>query len=152
MYSIEIEAFSSATPELLNEIVNLSQQITELDQGLTQQAFEQRMLNSQALILVARVEGELAGFKLGYAKNDREFYSWLGGVAPDFRQLGLAKEMLQYQEKWAKARGYHQIQVKTRNCYTAMLNMLISNNYQITDLQTDPANLARHKLHLQKSV
>ena len=152
MYSIEIEAHTSATPELVNELIQLSQQVTELDSGLTLADFNARMLDTQALILLARVEGELAGFKLGYALGSDTFYSWLGGVQADFRRLGLAKEMLLYQEKWAKAQGFSQIHVKTRNCYPAMINMLISNQYQIADLVADSQNLSKNKLYLQKRV
>ncbi|QIR16285.1 GNAT family N-acetyltransferase [Shewanella aestuarii] len=113
---------------------------------------KQRLACHDCLILLAYVEGEVAGFKLGYAKTDGEFYSWLGGVLPDFRQLGLAKSMLEYQERWAQQQGYSLITVKTHNHFNAMLNMLVSSQYQITAIDTDKANVSLNKLHLQKSL
>lgn len=152
MYSIEIKAESSLTPELAAQLIELSQQIPELDHPLTNEVLDQRLQGKTCLILVAYVEGELAGFKLGYEQEETIFYSWLGGVAFDFRRLGLAQSLLEYQETWARRQGYNHIQVKTLNRFPAMLNLLISNQYLITELTADPKSLVDHKLYLCKSI
>lgn len=152
MYSIEIKAESSLTPELAVQLIQLSQQIPELDHPLTNEVLDQRLQGKTCLILVAYVEGELAGFKLGYEQEETIFYSWLGGVASDFRRLGLAQSLLEYQETWARRQGYNHIQVKTLNRFPAMLNLLISNQYLITELTADPKSLVDHKLYLCKSI
>lgn len=152
MYSIEIKAESSLTPELAAQLIQLSQQIPELDHPLTNEMLDQRLQGKTCLILVAYVEGELAGFKLGYEQEETIFYSWLGGVAFDFRRLGLAQSLLEYQETWARRQGYNHIQVKTMNRFPAMLNLLISNQYLITELTADPKSLVDHKLYLCKSI
>ncbi|MGI2182568.1 GNAT family N-acetyltransferase [Shewanella oncorhynchi] len=152
MYSIEIKAESSLTPELAAQLIQLNQQIPELDHPLTNEVLDQRLQGKTCLILVAYVEGELAGFKLGYEQEEAIFYSWLGGVAFDFRRLGLAQSLLEYQETWARRQGYNHIQVKTMNRFPAMLNLLISNQYLITELTADPKSLVDHKLHLCKSI
>lgn len=152
MYSIEIKALTVLTPELTEQLVELSQQIPELDRPLTSQILTERLTGKTCLILLAYVEGELAGFKLGYGQDETRFYSWLGGVASDFRRLGLAQSLLEYQETWAHRQGYRHIQVKTMNRFPAMLNLLIRNQYLITELNTDPKNLIDHKLHLSKSI
>ncbi|MCS6119127.1 GNAT family N-acetyltransferase [Shewanella baltica] len=152
MYSIEIKAESGLTPELATQLIQLSKQIPELDRPLTSEVLNQRLQGKKCLILVAYVEGELAGFKLGYEQEEAIFYSWLGGVASDFRRLGLAQSLLEYQETWARRQGYNHIQVKTMNRFPAMLNLLISNQYLITELSADPKSLVDHKLHLRKSI
>lgn len=152
MYSIEIKAESSLNPELAAQLIELSQQIPELDHPLTNEVLDQRLQGKTCLILVAYVEGELAGFKLGYEQEEAIFYSWLGGVASDFRRLGLAQSLLEYQETWARRQGYNHIQVKTLNRFPAMLNLLISNQYLITELTADPKSLVDHKLYLCKSI
>ncbi|MFG7352656.1 GNAT family N-acetyltransferase [Shewanella oncorhynchi] len=152
MYSIEIKAESSLTPELAAQLIQLSQQIPELDHPLTNEVLDQRLQGKTCLILVAYLEGELAGFKLGYEQEETIFYSWLGGVASDFRRLGLAQSLLEYQETWARRQGYNHIQVKTLNRFPAMLNLLISNQYLITELTADPKSLVDHKLYLCKSI
>ncbi|MCS6114012.1 GNAT family N-acetyltransferase [Shewanella baltica] len=152
MYSIEIKAESGLTPELATQLIELSKQIPELDRPLTSEVLNQRLQGKKCLILVAYVEGELAGFKLGYEQEEAIFYSWLGGVASDFRRLGLAQSLLEYQETWACRQGYNHIQVKTMNRFPAMLNLLISNQYLITELNADPKSLVDHKLYLRKSI
>lgn len=152
MYSIEIQALTALTPELTEQLVELSQQIPELDRPLTSQILAERLTGKTCLILLAYVEAELAGFKLGYGQDETRFYSWLGGVASDFRRLGLAQSLLEYQETWAHRQGYRHIQVKTMNRFPAMLNLLIRNQYLITELSTDPKNLIDHRLHLSKSI
>ncbi|MGS0681660.1 GNAT family N-acetyltransferase [Shewanella sp. 125m-7] len=152
MYTIEIEAVTEFTPEVLEQIQTVYSAIPEFEQGYASQEIRQRLLAGPALLLIAKVEGEIAGFKLGYQTDDQVFYSWLGGVTPDFRGLGLAKSLLEYQERWATEQGYQRIDVKTRNCFPSMLNMLISNQYQITAMVSDAQNHSQNKLHLQKHV
>jgi len=152
MYTLAIREFTDATNTVCQLIAQLTQQVPELDSPQTQADIQQRLNSAPCLILIAYVEGEVAGFKLGYAKHDTEFYSWLGGVLPDFRQLGLAKSMLEYQEKWVAHKGYVTLSVKTRNQFNAMLNMLVSRQYQITAVEADQSNISQHKLHLQKQL
>jgi ribosomal protein S18 acetylase RimI-like enzyme len=152
MYSIDIEAMTSITQETLVELTRMSRQIPELRSGLTQTEFNQRMAEKHCLILLARVEGEIAGFKLGYALEEGVFYSWLGGVLPDFRNLGLAGAMLRHQEVWARQRGFHQIRVKTRNHFKAMLTMLVKHGYQIIAMKADPELSANNRLELSKNI
>ncbi|MCL1142776.1 GNAT family N-acetyltransferase [Shewanella gaetbuli] len=152
MYTIEIREFTQATADACQLIAQLSAQVPELDKPQTQLDIAERLAANPCLILVAYVEGEVAGFKLGYAKQNDEFYSWLGGVLPDFRQLGLAKTMLEYQEKWAAEQGYKRLSVKTRNHFNAMLNMLVSRQYHITGLESDHHDTSNNKLHLQKQL
>lgn len=150
MYTIEIEAITEFTPEVLELIQTTYSIIPEFEQGYASQEIAKRLLAGPALLLIARVEGEIAGFKLGYQTEEQVFYSWLGGIAPDFRGLGLAKSLLEYQERWAVEQGYQRIEVKTRNCFPAMLNMLISSKYQITALLSDAQHHSQNMLHLQK--
>ncbi|MCG9965514.1 MAG: GNAT family N-acetyltransferase [Shewanella sp.] len=152
MYSIEIKAMTALTPELTTQLLELSKQIPELDRPLSSDSLTARLSGKTCLILLAYVEGELAGFKLGYEQEKGVFYSWLGGVASDFRRLGLAQSLLEYQEKWASNQGYNHIQVKTMNRFPAMLNLLIRNQYLITELKADPLSQIDHKLHLSKSI
>ena len=151
MLNIQIEAHTELTAELAEKIALLTAQISELDRAQTIESIEQRLGNKTSLILLTYVEGELAGFKLGYQIEAHCFYSWLGGVVADFRNIGLAKSMLEYQEKWAAAQGFSRLEVKTRNQYKAMLNMLVANQYQITQVESH-SNIAKNKLHLQKSL
>ena len=91
MYRVEIEQTTLATPRLLHNLLALSQSMPEFDNPYPLAEYQLRLSNKPILALFIKVEGEIAGFKLGYEQNDTKFYSWLGGVLPDFRGLGLAK-------------------------------------------------------------
>jgi predicted GNAT superfamily acetyltransferase len=66
------------------------------------------------LALIARnKEGSIIGFKLGYAQSDDVFYSWLGGVHPQYRNIGVASEMIEAQHGWCKQKNFSMIRTKS---------------------------------------
>ena len=55
------------------------------------------------LSLIAEIENQSVGFKIGYDRfKDGSFYSWMGGVLPEFRKKGVASALADFQENWAK--------------------------------------------------
>jgi predicted GNAT superfamily acetyltransferase len=83
---------------------------------------KKRLATAQDLCLqVAYVGDELAGFKIGYAKDKALYYSWLGAVGERFRGRGIAKELMLQQHDWCKAKGYERVQTKTMNRWKEML-------------------------------
>jgi len=104
--------------------------IPEFDRPRTLQDLQAR-LPAGTLVLIAKIDSLLAGFKIAYPLSDTELYSWLGGVLPAYRQAGLAQQLLAFQEDCARERGFHTLSVKSMNRYPAMLRLLIRNGYQI---------------------
>ena len=152
MYSTHIQAITQFTLADAQLAASLMQSIPEFDKPVSAEAMLERIGAAPALLLLCHVEDELAGFKLGYEKSPGEFYSWLGGVLPDFRKLGLAQSMLLTQEQWASEQGYSLLKVKTRNSFPAMLSMLVQNRYQIAAIQGEGVSLAEQKISLQKTL
>jgi len=126
--SIKIEIGSAA------DIVALSKQIPEFEQATTLERLQSRLDGVAGLILVAKFEDVVVGYKVGYQLTEDTFYSWLGGVIPEHRKHGVATLLLNYQEKWARNSGYKKIKVKSMNRFSGMLKLLISNGYEIVDL------------------
>ncbi|BDM62793.1 N-acetyltransferase GCN5 [Shewanella sp. NFH-SH190041] len=151
MYATHIETISHTSPDQWHVVMQLYQQLPEFDNRHQLSDLSNTLQHKSHLLQLGYIAGELAGFKLGYALNDQIFYSWLGGVLPDYRNLGLAKHMLQQQEQWAKTQGYQVMQVKSSNRFRAMLTMLISRGYHITAL-AEHSNIADHQLTLQKPL
>jgi GNAT superfamily N-acetyltransferase len=135
----------------LEEIHRLYQQIPEFGNLHNLNDLQQRIGSLPMAALIAEVDGQAAGFKLGYQQQDRVFYSWLGAVLPACRRHGVALALLAEQENWARAQGYHQLRVKTRNQFRAMLMMLINNHYQIVQL-AKKGEVADYRLLLEKTL
>jgi GNAT superfamily N-acetyltransferase len=59
---------------------------------------EQRIINTfdreDVLMLLARMEGQPVGFKIGYRFKAKTYYSAKGGVLPNFRRQGIARALL----------------------------------------------------------
>lgn len=84
------------------------------------------------IALVAYAGGKPCGYKIGYAQSAKRFYSWIGGVHPDFRGRGLAKELMRTQHEAAKAKGYKYVVTHTHNKYLPMLILNLKSGFQIT--------------------
>ena len=78
-----------------------------------------------------------AAFKLGYWQDQHCFYSWIGGVIPSARRAGLAKALLDAQERRLRELGVAVVTVKSMNRYPGMMALLISNGYWIAGLEGD---------------
>ncbi len=150
MYTTSIERHTELTKSQLQTLIELSQQIPEFENRYSLEDYQQRLEGKSVLLQFIRVEGELVGFKLGYGIQQAQFYSWLGAILPEFRQLGLAKELLADQEAWAKENGFNHMEVKTYNRFAAMLQMLIQQGYKIVSLQNSNAKIDDNKLVLNK--
>lgn len=145
------------TTGTIEEAVAISQQIPEFQYApLSSEAevnlYRRRMLNKPNIILIARVNGQPAGFKAGCQRyNSRTFYSFMGAVLPQYRRMGVARALAQEQEKWAKQNGYTRLVFKTRNRFANMLLFAISNGFKIVKVK--PAQtIADYRIHLQKRI
>ncbi|MEH6533733.1 MAG: GNAT family N-acetyltransferase [Photobacterium frigidiphilum] len=133
----------------LAEAIIVLNQISEFDHPETEDSLMQRLAGHASLILVAEHEGSLVGVKIGYRLSDSTFYSWLGGVAPAGRRLGIAQALLDTQETWAIGLGYQKINVKSRNCFPSMLMLLMKNSYLIEDIEKK-GNVADYRIYFAK--
>lgn len=82
-------------------------------------------------LIVASIENENIGFKLGYETSQNDFYSWLGGVVKGYQNLGIASAMMKKQHQWCEQTGYKKIQTKTLNRFPNMLILNIQNGFEI---------------------
>lgn len=108
---------------------------TERQTELSQKWGERMQANS--LTILARVAGEPAGFKAGYALDDRVFYSWLGGVLPEFRRTGIGQMLLDYQHRWCREQSFRIIRTHTLNQWKNMLLLNLRNGFDIAGTFTD---------------
>lgn len=114
--------------------------------------FIKRLSGIESLILVAVTNNRNVGFKVGYKRHqDGSLYSWMGGVVPEFRKLGIAKKLADYQEKWAIKRGYTAIIFKTRNYLKPMLIFALKNGFNVIDV-IPKEKITNHRIILRKEL
>lgn len=66
---------------------------------------------------------KLVGFKMGYAVTSRRYYSWLGGVHPEFRGSGLARKLMEQQHDWIRDNGFSIVETKVMEGNVAMRDL-----------------------------
>lgn len=109
-----------------------------------------KLAGRQVFLVIAGVDGEVAGFKIGYADNEPGvFYSWLGGVKPKFRGYGLGEEMMKRQHAYCGTEGYRRIRTKSENPFKAMLRLNLKMGFDIVGTEEGPRGL---KIVMEKKI
>ena len=121
-----------ATP---NELLWVHERIPEFPGKASLEFYTDRLKHRLFLALVAEKEGELLGFKVGYQTDTADvFYSWMGGVRPEFRKQGIADALAEFQENWARERGFRSVYFKTRNRFPAMISFGLSRGFKVMEV------------------
>lgn len=100
------------------------------------------------IILLCYYQNQLLGFKIGYRYNDVTFYSWVGGVLPEQRKKGIARQMAQLQEQKVKEKGYLKIRTKSMNRFKPMMILNLKNGFEIKSMYTN--KVGQTKIVFQK--
>ncbi|GAA0879680.1 GNAT family N-acetyltransferase [Algoriphagus jejuensis] len=119
----------------LAELLWVHERIPEFPGKASLDFYLDRLRHRLYLALVAEQDGDLFGFKVGYQSETPDtFYSWMGGVRPEFRKHGLADGLADYQEAWAREKGFKSLFFKTRNRFPAMISFGLSRGFRIIDV------------------
>ena len=89
------------------------------------------------LLLARNDGGQPVGFKLGYRERPGRFYSWLGGVLPEYRGQGLARLLMDRQHAYCRDQGYRFIRTQTRNRWRQMLILNLKAGFDVIGTQTN---------------
>ncbi|GJM31572.1 MAG: N-acetyltransferase [Saprospiraceae bacterium] len=134
----------------ITTVVQLSREIPEFIDPPTAEKYHQRLDTVPYLILVAWEVEKAVGFKVGY-ERDGSFYSWMGGVLPGFRRMGIAQALADHQEAWARQHFYSSITFKTRNQHKNMLTFALRNGFDIIGFK-EKETVATNRILLRKTL
>lgn len=136
----------------IEEVVKVNATIVEFDAAYSKEYFEDRYKDTEKLVILAYIDNNPAGYIISYDRfHDGSFYCWMAGVNPDFRKKGILKELMNYQNNWAKEKGYKKIKIKTRNARREMLSYLIKYWFFLTEvIQKEDIN--DNRILLEKSL
>lgn len=122
-------------PELISEVASLSEQIFEppaIDY------FWRLTRMPEVSLFCAREEGRLLAFKAGYAIAERKYYSWLGAVAPDRRNQGIASELARRQHAWLRECGFSVVETSSRNNNSIMTRINLASGFVMIGTKIEP--------------
>ena len=115
------------------ECVDLSSKIPEFNSPYKIEEYKKRC-TGKYLALIGEIDNQSVGFKIGYDRlKDGSFYSWMGGVLPKFRRMGVAYSLANFQEKWAAENGFSSILLKTRQKHDEMIAFSLNRGFIITE-------------------
>ena len=90
------------------------------------------------LIQLCLNSNQIVGMKLGYEEKPGYFYSWLGGVLPEFRRLGIASQLMRAQHDWCQGKGYAYIETRTRTNNPGMMILNLKVGFKPEGFVIDP--------------
>jgi GNAT superfamily N-acetyltransferase len=100
--------------------------------------FERRFeARHSVLTLLARVGDRPVGFWIGFELKPGVFYHWLGAVASDLRRGGIAQQLQEAMESWARENGYEFVRTECLNAQREFIHFAIHTGYQIVGIRWD---------------
>ena len=145
--SIHYSQFRSLPEDqVVNGLVTLHQSIF----GASDDLITKMASKPEILIDMAMADSRVIGYKIGYELDPHTFYSWLGGVDPEYRKQGIAAELMKRQHHTLKELRYTVVQTKTMNKWRSMLILNIRNGFDVMDTYTNEKGL--HKIILEKKL
>lgn len=131
-----VEILGVPEAKLAQDILTLSADVLPSHRAVD---LEGRLGSAQSPLSVLAFAGEqLVGFKLGYSDRPGRFYSWLGGVAPDWRRQGIARESMARQHAWCRAQGFTRVRTHSTNTHRAMLLLNLSWGFDVVGTVCPP--------------
>lgn len=118
--------------------------------GTTDNLIDKMASKPQPLIIIAKLDENVIGYKIGYELDSQTFYSWLGGVSADYRKHGIASRLLKMQHQLLIDKGYRIVRTKTMNKWRGMLMLNIKHGFDVMETYTDENG--RHKIVLEKKL
>ena len=134
----------------ITTVVRLSKLLPEFSEPHEATEYVRRMEGKRSLVLIAYWDNQPVGFKVGYQREDY-FYSWMGGVLPEWRRKGIARALSKYMEEWASQSGFRRIRFKTRNRHKYMLCFAILNGFDIIEVEARN-EIGEFRLFLEKKL
>ncbi|MCP8616188.1 GNAT family N-acetyltransferase [Salirhabdus salicampi] len=137
---------SIPNPVVLEGILELHKDIF----GTSDDLINKMKSKPNLLVITAKDNKKVIGYKIGYEIDRNKFYSWLGGVDTNYRKYGVASMLMKKQHQYLKDKGYNVVQTKTMNKWRSMLVLNIKNGFDVIDTYIDEKGL--HKIVLEKNL
>ncbi|MBI1337591.1 MAG: GNAT family N-acetyltransferase [Phycisphaera sp.] len=102
-------------------------------------SFQRRFLGRHnTLMMVAHIDDRPVGFFIGFELKPSVFFTWLVGTLPDYRRQGVASQLMEAAQAWAKHHEYVSMRLECHNQHRPMLHLGITQLYDIVGMRWDP--------------
>ena len=127
---MEVREFKKLDDKLLDDIVELDGKI--FSKSFPKEKFINELSSKfNTTILMIYDKDKPVAFKIGFERSNRLYYSWIGGVIPEYRGKGLAKKLMIHQHNLAKNLGYKVICTQSDNSFKDMLILNLKSGFEI---------------------
>lgn len=79
-------------------------------------------------------------------------YSWIGGTRRDWRGQGHFRALTEESEAWAHGAGFHEVVVKTKNCFYDMRGTLDQLEFNVVKYEPNRVDNRESKVYLSKQL
>ncbi len=105
--------------------------------------FRRRFLGRyNQVVLIASLDDRPVGFYIGFELKPMVYFSWLVGVLPDARRMGIASQLMEAAHHWAIEHGYEHMRFECHNQSRPMLHLGIAQKYDIVGIRWDSDRLS----------
>lgn len=98
------------------------------------------------LLLKAYVEEKCVGFQIAFESVPGVLFSWLSAVDEEFRNLGIASDLLAQLFEYAKAKAYKVIHTEVSSESKEMLMFFLKNDFKITGTKNSAVVVLERKI------
>jgi predicted GNAT superfamily acetyltransferase len=122
--------YSELDDKVLNEVFDLEELVFSSPHSKTKFINELATKHNKS-IFIAYKDGSPVGYKIGFERSRRIYYSWVGGVDPSFRNSGVAKKLMELQHQHALSLGYKIVCTQTDNSFKPMIILNLKSGFEI---------------------
>lgn len=125
-----------ADDQLLAQAVDVYNQVFRPRQEIDyfQRRFRGRY---NVLTLLARQDNQPVGFWTGFELKPGMYYHWLGGVVAELRRHGIARQLQEAQQAWARDHDCEYIRCECLNHQREFIHFAIDVGYDIVGIRWD---------------
>ncbi len=125
------------SPKMIRSLLNFN--ATAFGSRIDEKHFIQKLSTKYRVLIQLCMESEkIVGMKIGYEEKPGYFYSWLGGVLPNFRRRGIASKLMLAQHDWCKKNGYSYVETRTRTNNPEMMILNLKARFKPEGFVIDP--------------
>ena len=111
-----------------------------------------RLDRRDLIFLLAEVDGQEVGYKVGYGESPTSFYSAKGGVLASHRRIGIARLLLYAMMDAARGRGYRRFAYDTfPNKHAGMTILGLNEGFAVTSAGYNAA-YRDYRIRLEKEL